>query len=579
MISKIELSNIKGIGESTNNGTIEFDLYPNKPNIFVAPNGFGKSSFATAFNSMNNRRIDLADADHFENDSDNEPSISITFKDSAGRSIVKTANKTSNEISTIFDWFVINNKVFAKAKKTRIGGNVIASASMEVPPIILRTTIPQRRTFNYSIRDHKSRFGVNSKIIPNISALYTDKQFAVKLKECLVFLQRSAGVRVQERISGFKDRVNLQNGTKLTLLGWINTNERVFLENTNNLCDVANFLASLDLGFTDHVENYLAAFQLIDDFLSDAENFKSAVKRVEYELEKERYKKVFQDFNSSWRDFEPKEKQGSLIVELPKCMHISNGQRDVMCFIALLKQCEIKLSKNCSIVVIDEVFDYLDDANLIAVQYYVSKLIKTYKNSGRHLYPIIFTHLNPYFFKNFVFSKQKIFFLDKKEPVINPHFKKLLTKREETTIKDNVSRYHLHYEPTKIDIRHDFTTLGLKPTWGDSSIFTNYVDGELEKYSNRENSYDPFAVCCAIRKMIEKQVYNQIDSRTFKDEFVDTHTTPKKLDYADSKGVSIPETYYLLGIIYNDGLHYKNNDSAIAGKLENLTIRKMISEI
>jgi len=48
---------------------------------------------------------------------------------------------------------------------------------------------------------------------------------------------------------------------------------------------------------------------------------------------------------------------------------------------------------------------------------------------------------------------------------------------------------------------------------------------------------------------------------------------------AQAMHVTIPESYYLLGIIYNDGLHWKDNEAGIAGKLENLTIKKMIKEL
>jgi hypothetical protein len=46
--------------------------------------------------------------------------------------------------------------------------------------------------------------------------------------------------------------------------------------------------------------------------------------------------------------------------------------------------------------------------------------------------------------------------------------------------------------------------------------------------------------------------------------------------------VSPPESYYLLGIIYNEGMHWrdnKDNISPIASKLENLVIKNMIKEI
>ncbi len=151
MITEIEIINIKGIGSATQNGTFEFDLYPNKPNIFVAPNGYGKSSLATAFKCLNTRRIKLEKFDFFESNEDNKPSIKISYKDSANNLQEISATDDSNEISEIFDWFVINSQIYAKAKKSRIGGAVVASASLETPPIILKKTIPNKTYFNYSI--------------------------------------------------------------------------------------------------------------------------------------------------------------------------------------------------------------------------------------------------------------------------------------------------------------------------------------------------------------------------------------------------------------------------------------------
>lgn len=52
MIKKIAITNVKGVGDGTSNGLYEFDIPKNKPSILVAPNGFGKSSLATAFKSQ-----------------------------------------------------------------------------------------------------------------------------------------------------------------------------------------------------------------------------------------------------------------------------------------------------------------------------------------------------------------------------------------------------------------------------------------------------------------------------------------------------------------------------------------------
>ena len=64
-LNSISITNIKGIGASK---TFELDLFPNKPSLLVAPNGFGKSSFACAFNSMNGNRIDLAEKNYHNGD-------------------------------------------------------------------------------------------------------------------------------------------------------------------------------------------------------------------------------------------------------------------------------------------------------------------------------------------------------------------------------------------------------------------------------------------------------------------------------------------------------------------------------
>ena len=579
MIKKIKIANIKGIGADTSNGTFEFDIPKNKPSIFVAPNGFGKSSLATAFKSLKKSKIDLHKDDFYQSNEENPPRIEISHLDNDENIQVVSATNLTNEIDNVFDWFVINNQVFAKAKKNRIGGHVVASASLETPPVVLSNSIPERLAFNYSPIVQKARVGRNGKVLPNISSLYGNRELIKQLNNSLIYLERMAGQRVQEKIDTFIQRLNIQNGSRVELLEWIDNNEIDFLAGTSNLSNIASLFNSFDLGFTTGAEIYLAAIQMAYDYNQNSHDFKKAVKRSIYELEKEIYERLFQDFNSSWKDFKPKEKDGKLIVEIPKAHHISNGQRDVMCFIALLKKAEMNLTKRRSILVIDEVFDYLDDANLIAVQYYITQLIAKFKSEDRMFYPIILTHLDPSYFKNFTFSKQKVFYLEKKDAKINPHFKKLLMKREMPEIESDVSKYYLHFEPAPINIRQKFENLGLKPTWGNSANFDQYVFSEFTKYINGETVYDPFAACCAVRKKIEKYAYDKLNNEGFKQELLSTHKTSSKLRFSKSKGVTIPESFYLLGIIYNDGMHWKNNEVAISGKLENLTIKKMIREI
>jgi len=72
-ITEISIKNIKGLDDKAFTVTI----LPNKPSLLIAPNGFGKSSIATAFGSMNSKRIILKDEDYYKQDLSNQPELSI----------------------------------------------------------------------------------------------------------------------------------------------------------------------------------------------------------------------------------------------------------------------------------------------------------------------------------------------------------------------------------------------------------------------------------------------------------------------------------------------------------------------
>lgn len=93
-ITAIEIKNVKGIGQKS----FAVDIKPNKPNLLVAPNGFGKSSIATAFSSMNSKRMTLDGENCHREDESNAPELAITV--SSGRLVADT---TKNEIRKAFD--------------------------------------------------------------------------------------------------------------------------------------------------------------------------------------------------------------------------------------------------------------------------------------------------------------------------------------------------------------------------------------------------------------------------------------------------------------------------------------------
>lgn len=124
----------------------------------------------------------------------------------------------------------------------------------------------------------------------------------------------------------------------------------------------------------------------------------------------------------------------------PKAHEISNGQRDILTFIALLLKSKRNFRKKDCILIIDEIFDYMDDANLITFQYYISTFIDEMKRDKKRIFPILLTHLDPLFFNHFCFnnSKIKVSYIKDINIKSNQEILKLIYKRAEESIQDKV---------------------------------------------------------------------------------------------------------------------------------------------
>jgi len=598
MIKTIEIENIKGIGSGQKRKQFDLDIVPNKPSLLIAPNGFGKSSLAVAFKSMNRDRLKLIKENCYKEDETKIPLLKIKFKQSDNSVIEVQADNNSNTISTHFDFFVINSPLKAKGVGQSFGGRTNVSAYINIEPIVLIESIPENLNLGYSFSNSKTRFGNGRKILLNLNNLLNNHIFISDLNsaENFTMLDRTNNLKVQNRISDFKNRLN-QNSTTLSrqrLIDWVRANELEFLLHTPYFNTLSEIIQKYDFPFPNAkiIDSFIYAIQLIELYHSHRQNFKNYCKRKEYELLKKAYVNLFKDLNSSWVTFRPKENHNSLILDFPKPHLISNGQRDVLSFMANLEKAKHKLKKQNCILVIDEVFDYLDDANLVAVQYYTTQFIEEFKSQNRKLYPLILTHLDPVYFKGYVFGckhKLKTYYLLKSDASVNKHLIKILKERNNRTsiIKVDIEKYLLHYYTDQIDRRDDFRNLGLKETWGEGVNFNSYINEEVVKYISDEDEFDPFAVCCGVRKRIEKNIYDKIDNPEYKRVFLDEKSsgTNDKLEYAESIGVPVNESYYFLGIIYNESLHWKSdrdtnsNISPAMGKLRNMTIKKLIKSV
>lgn len=579
-IKSIEATNIKGLAHEI----LNLDLLPNKPNILVAPNGFGKSSLSIGFDSLKKNKIELDERFYHNGDDANRPILSLTIEDAVGTRVL-IADDTQNTISSDFDVFVINSQLMAKATKMNIGGNTIVKSSLEITPTILVGTIPPKASFNYSAAQEKVDFGVNSKVLSNIADVFTNPLLVWKIVTD-VNLSKFDQVRISKKLQEIKDEINQQQGSAAEIKQWIEVNKLGNLQAMIELNTLASILLQFDIPTVQTpVDSFLAAFQFVNRYKKLGADFKKAVAYILYSGEKEYYQKTISNFNTTRIPIKPKEdKKKGLIVEWPKAHEISNGQRDVLSFITLLIKAKRNFKKQNCILIIDEIFDYLDDANLISFQYFITTMIEELKGIGRNFFPILMTHLDPLFFNHFCFSrhKMKVVYLKNIPYHSNPNLLNLIKKREDATIKANVDKHHFHFYPTNINIGGDFDALGLPASWGDSQRFHQFINNELQKYLLNQTDYDPLAICFAVRVRIESLLYAQIAEPLNQQEFLNKHGTKIKLEFCEGIGLAVPETYYLLGLIYNDKLHWRNGLEIIrpvAIKLENVTIKKLIRDI
>lgn len=573
IISQIEIKNIKGI----DNKCFNVQLIPNKPNLLVAPNGFGKSSIATAFSSMNSKRIILADKDYHKEDTSLSPELSIVIN-----SQKITANQTQNEIWQQFDTMVINSGLIPKAKKGYQGS---ISTSLEVKSIKV-CNIPEKTGFDYKISDIKATFGTNGKVLSNINELLSTPLFldALENLEIHKFNQK----RIQTSLISIIERINQQSGSTSMILQWISTHCLTELRNIQPLNGLTQRLIQLSL-VKSEIEGFLAAYQIAMLYTSDTKKFNAATEWLKYTSIKSRYNNLLSNFCSSkwqWAKTIEDNKKKILSIVFPKAHQLSNGQRDLITLVIHLHKTLYEGSKKPLILIIDEVFDYLDDANLVSFQYYFLSIIETYKEREQIIYPIILSHLDPGVFFHFCFNNHKIqinHLLAKPIGKAKDTLKLIKlrdTLSDDTLLKIKLEKYWFHYHTNTDEIPVSEWPRDLPSSWICSDTFNKYITTELSRYLNGQN-YDPLAVCFAVRIGIERVVFNLLTQDDQKEQFLNVvRKTKNKIEFVESFGIDIPEIYYLLGLIYNTNLHWtqgRDYISPLVEKLNHPTIKNLIS--
>ena len=582
-INYINFENIKSFGSGNESFKLRFqNCDANSFNIIVAPNGSGKSSLATALQGVAHGTIKLDSRDLYKSDS--EPSVTIKLDGIYNGIYISDKNKS--EISKHMDVFVINSSLNARKVNHYASGSVFSTADLAIDGIKLYENIPEKCVLNYKYQDICKLYRLKRNYLVNLSNIFLDYNFLESIyknkniiKKC--FDQK----RIKNAFSVYLDGIRNSNINNDSF-----NRAKTFIMNNVNVIQLIDIIKAFIK--TDDINVIIITLiQVIrfcgEQLLIDGKIIDKSFKYTKYKYDKKRIDEHINIFNTTGRTIVSKVKNNSLIIDFVSPKMISNGERDILCFIGNLIKFEINFKKNIGLLVIDEIFDYLDGGNLLAVQYYLSNFIKSCKKNNKLLFPLILTHLDPEVFKTYVFKKQKIHYYisHSRSFDFNSELIKLIKLRsslQDSDKKKVIEKFCLHYCNKECNLSDYEISLG--DITNNFELYKELFQEVTDKYLVSDlNTFDPIKVALAIRIKIEKMIYNKVSSN-LRDKLIEEHTTKRKIEFADSHNFEVPEIYYILSPVYNDILHLPNNNDVVVKQkmvscylyLNNRLIRQMV---
>ena len=605
-ISEIRVRNIKGFGDTPQ--PIKVSILPNKVNLLVAPNGWGKSSLTAAFESLRSNKIDVEKENKYKQDETLDSELTIVYNGTS-----YTANSRKNEINNHFICKAIHCDLYSKAVSQNLGAYSNTRGYLDIKDIEIRS-IPPKVVLYYKYSEEKAAFGKNGKILNNLSAFFKDKERLLLFcdKDVDNSITKMGGKKVGALIESIKKELNAINEKETVERIKSTVDTSIFSE--INVNEAYSHLKRVFCNGKSDIEAFTDIIQVIDFFNHNKANIKAYFKYEEYISFKTELDKNISDLNSTWKEIKSKEIAGKtvedprkLVVEFPYADVVSNGQRDILTFTVRLQAFKASLKpKKAYLLLIDEVFDYLDDANVLAAQYYLTHLINYAEKVGSRLFVGIFTHLDPKYFRSYTFGKKmlKVSYLKDVTARASNEMKTFIAFRQELNHKDEgdekqlwneLSKHCFHYNPVLPNIKDKLAGINqtrsknkVRENWGEGTNLFEYLLDELNKYLSDQPVYDPYAISLAIRIATEKKVYDSFDNETDKNEFANIRDkgTRDKMEFAEGKGKMIPDAFYILSLIHgeSDHIEYDENtkqfkEKPVIYKLNNIVVKHLVEEL
>lgn len=580
MIKGIAIENVKGIVHQD----IKLNALPNTVTYVVAPNGTGKSSLATAFNRLGKNGIRLDDSELRDGRQSNFPSLSIALVD--GETL--WADSTHNDLYGKIGVSVINSGLFAKQSIKQFGGHSTARADIAVPEVQLAKKKPMRVEVRYSIRDIRKAFpAAVSGHLTNYKEDFSTASFVSALAGCQECFRPTTGGMYARMVDALLDDAA---STEWSI--WSSSAPDGF-EKVKPLKAMVEKLPFLSRRGASK-GTYLDALQLNRFCCDHKKDVGATAKWLDYKELKASADELVSAIDTTGAGIRTHERKGVLLVDFPVASRMSNGERDVMQFAMQLVRVGSELSRyDRSMLIVDEVLDYLDDANLMVAHYYIGKMLDNFKGAGKELYVLLLTHLDPRSLSSHRMPCKHVAYFGREgegdRGSISGPMRKLLVdrvtcQRDRRKVYEEVSSLYLHFCGPETSSSSDTVAyVKSKGFEGEAASIEGFRAASLESLLSYlgEDEYDAARTCCALRVMIEEWAYDRLPEE-FKAGFLEIQKgTEPRLAYAEGRGVDVPDIFHMLGELYNDCLHLSGESSQEVltyRKLENKVIRSMIAE-
>lgn len=225
MINKIRIENVKGYGSQGKDLNVNLD--PTKINLCVAPNGFGKSSLATAFESLKRTRLEISEDNKHIGEKNQPSSLTLTID-----GVEYTANDSKNDFSD-YQAYVIHNRSRVDYKKQRIRNYVNVEAFLEIEDIDV-CAVESPATITYQINSIKGEFGANKKVVTTIDPLLRSTQFLYLLPDCFGDFIKFGAKKRLDRVNVVLNKINSLQGTEVQIRAHITDDFFTEIESEEN---------------------------------------------------------------------------------------------------------------------------------------------------------------------------------------------------------------------------------------------------------------------------------------------------------------------------------------------------------